>query len=78
VFSVTANRIGSEKRGGKKKLTYIGRSEIVSPRGTILHRAPADRAKLAVVDIDPKEARDKSLNPYNDLLRDRRTALYQA
>ena len=78
VFSVTANRIGSEKRGGKKKLTYIGSSEIVSPQGRILHRAPEDREKLAIVALDPKEARDKALNSYNDLLRDRRTALYQA
>jgi len=78
VFSITANRIGSEKRGGKKKLTFIGTSEIVSPRGKILHRALETREKLAIVDVNPKEARNKSLNAYNDLLRDRRTALYQA
>jgi predicted amidohydrolase len=78
VFSITANRIGSEKRGGKRRLTYIGRSEVVSPQGRILHRAPGGREKLAVVDIDPREARDKSLNRYNDLLRDRRSALYRA
>jgi predicted amidohydrolase len=77
VFSITANRTGSERRGGKKKLTFIGRSEVVTPRGKILQRAPSNREKLAVVEIDPKEARDKSLNPYNDLLRDRRTALYR-
>lgn len=78
VFSVTANRIGSERRGRKRRLTYIGRSEIVSPRGKILRRAPPDRERLAVVAIDPKEARDKSLNPYNDVLRDRRPSLYQS
>ena len=39
VFSVTANRIGSEARGGKERLTFIGMSEVVSPRGRILHRA---------------------------------------
>jgi predicted amidohydrolase len=78
VFSITANRTGSERRGGKKRLTFIGRSEVVNPRGRILQRAPQDREKLAIVEIDPKEARDKSLNPYNDLLRDRRPALYEA
>jgi len=78
VFSITANRIGSEKRGGKKKLTFIGTSEIVGPRGKILLRAPETRETLAIIDIDPKEARNKSLNVYNDLLRDRRTALYRA
>jgi predicted amidohydrolase len=76
-FAVTADRIGSEQRGGKDRLTYIGRSEIVSPRGRLLHRAPADREDLAVLDIDPREARNKSLNPYNDLLRDRRRTLYE-
>jgi predicted amidohydrolase len=76
VFSITANRIGSEQRGGKKRLTYIGQSEIVSPRGRILSRASDDREALLILDIDPEEARDKSLNPYNDLLKDRRPDLY--
>ncbi|MFM8541357.1 MAG: nitrilase-related carbon-nitrogen hydrolase [Nitrospira sp.] len=78
VFSITANRIGSERRGGKNRLTYIGQSEIVGPRGNILKRAPAKQEQVAVVEIDPKEARDKSLNKYNDLLRDRRPELYRA
>lgn len=77
VFSITANRIGSEERGGKQKLTFIGSSEVVTPRGQILERAPRDQDALAVVDIDPTEARRKTLNPYNDLLADRRTELYQ-
>jgi predicted amidohydrolase len=77
VFAVTCNRIGTEARGGKNALTYIGQSEIVGPRGTILHRAPRDRDDLTVLGIDPAEARNKSLNRYNDLLRDRRTELYK-
>ena len=32
---------------------------------------------LAVFDIDPTEARNKQLNRYNDLLRDRRRLLYR-
>ncbi|HZS10685.1 MAG TPA: nitrilase-related carbon-nitrogen hydrolase [Nitrospirales bacterium] len=78
VFAITANRIGTEARGEGKPLTFIGNSEIVSPRGKILHRARPDADELAVVDIDPQEARDKSLNSYNDLLKDRRPALYDA
>ncbi|MBD0315792.1 MAG: acyltransferase [Nitrospiraceae bacterium] len=77
VFAVTCNRIGSEDRGGKETLTYIGNSEIVTPKGVILHRAPRDREELTILDIDPGEARSKELNPYNDLLRDRRTSLYR-
>ena len=76
VFSVTANRIGSEARGGNERLTFIGMSEVVGPRGRILHRAPRETEDLTIVEIDPAEARIKALNDYNDLLRDRRPALY--
>lgn len=76
VFAVTANRIGTEARGGKPPLTFIGHSEVVTPRGKILHRALRDRDEVAVVDIDPAEAVNKALNPYNDLLKDRRVELY--
>ncbi len=77
VFAITCNRTGSEARGGKDRFTYIGNSEIVTPRGVILHRAPRDRDDLALVDIDPTEARNKNLNRYNDLFRDRRPSFYK-
>lgn len=77
VFAITCNRTGSEARGGKDKLTYIGNSEIVTPKGVILHRAPRDKDHFALVEIDPAEARNKQLNRYNDLLRDRRPTLYR-
>ncbi|TLY35508.1 MAG: acyltransferase [Nitrospirae bacterium] len=76
VFAVTCNRIGSEERGGKKKLTYIGNSEVVAPNGKILQRAKPDQPELAMVEIDPLEARNKRINPYNDLLAGRRPDLY--
>jgi predicted amidohydrolase len=76
VFAITSNRTGSEARHGKDRLTYIGNSEVVTPRGAILHRAPPDQEALCVVEIDPADARNKSITPYNDLLRDRREALY--
>lgn len=77
VFAITCNRIGSEARGGKDPLTYIGHSEVVTPKGVIQYRASRDLEDLAILDIDPAEARNKSLNRYNDLLRDRRTSLYK-
>lgn len=77
VFAVTANRMGWEERRGKARLTYIGNSEVVSPRGRILYRAAPDQEDLAVIDIDPALAEDKNLNAYNDLLRDRRPDLYE-
>lgn len=77
VFSVTANRTGTEARGGKDALMFIGQSEIVTPRGKILHRASHDQDELAIVEIDPTQARSKQLNAYNDLLRDRRPSIYK-
>lgn len=76
VFSITANRIGEEARGEKPPLRFIGKSEVVSPSGHILHRAPEDRSELTVIDIDIHEARNKSINPYNDLFKDRRPQFY--
>ncbi len=77
VFAITANRIGSEQRGGRRRLTYIGQSEVVDPRGRILVRAPSNREALQMVDINPREARNKKIGPRNDLFLDRRTELYQ-
>lgn len=77
VFAVTSNRIGSEARHGKDRLTYIGNSEVVNPQGVVLHRAPRGEEELCVVEIDPAEARDKAITRYNSLLRDRREALYK-
>jgi len=77
VFAVTCNRTGREVRGGKEPLTFIGNSEIVTPRGVILHRAPRDQEDICVMNIDPAEARNKSVTQYNDLLRDRRESLYK-
>ncbi len=77
VFSVTANRTGTEARGGKAALTFVGQSEIVTPRGKILHRASHDQDELTIVEIDPTQARSKQINAYNDLLRDRRSSTYE-
>jgi predicted amidohydrolase len=76
VFAVTANRTGTENRKKEQSLTFIGKSEVVSPGGEILSRAPDDEEALMIIDIDPKQARDKVLNPYNDLLKDRRPDNY--
>ena len=76
VFAITCNRIGSEERGGKKRLTYIGNSEVVGPAGEIFARAKPDQAELTIIDIDPLESRRKRITPYNDLLADRRPERY--
>ncbi len=76
IFAVTANRTGTEQRKENQSLTFIGKSEIVSPRGEILIRAPEDEEVIMVMDIDPAAARDKSLNQFNDILRNRKPQFY--
>jgi predicted amidohydrolase len=76
VYAVTANRIGIESRKPDQDLTFIGKSEVVSPDGKILIRAPQDKEQLMVTNINHLNARDKRLNPHNDLFRDRRPDFY--
>jgi predicted amidohydrolase len=77
VFAVTANRTGTETRKEGQSLRFIGKSEIVSPLGEILVRASEDEDALMVTEIDPKAARDKKLNPFNDMFSDRRPEMYR-
>jgi predicted amidohydrolase len=76
VFSATANRIGSEQRGGVG-LTYIGRSEIVAPSGSILGRMDDTTAGVLSADIDLELAKNKRLNDLNDLFDDRKPDQYR-
>ena len=75
VFAATANRVGRESRGGVD-LIYIGKSEIVSPRGEILARLGDAETGVAVVDVDLRLAANKEINEYNDLLNDRKVQQY--
>jgi predicted amidohydrolase len=75
LFAVTANRIGCERRGSDE-FCFTGSSQITGPKGGILHRATEEDAEVAVMEIDPKSSREKTLNPHNHLLEDRRIDLY--
>lgn len=75
VFAATANRVGSEDRGGFD-LRFIGTSEIVSPRGEILKQLSTEKPEIGVADIDLGLASDKKINTFNDLLGGRRTDQY--
>ncbi|NOZ61811.1 MAG: acyltransferase [Calditrichaeota bacterium] len=75
IFAVTANRIGTEKRGDTV-LEFTGGSQITGVKGEILHRADRSREEAFVMEIDPKLARDKQLNELNDLFLDRRPEFY--
>ena len=76
VFAVTANRIGEEKRKKGQILKFIGQSEIVSPEAKVIVRAPENKDALMVAEIDLQAARDKSLNPMNNIFDDRRPEMY--
>jgi len=75
VFAATANRVGTEERGGVK-LTYIGQSQITGARGEILARASLDHAEVLVRELDLNLADDKRLAGHNDLIGDRRPEFY--
>ena len=71
VFAVTADRIGRER-----DLKYIGRSEIVDPKGRILYCASSNREEVVVRKINLREAANKRMTPMNDLIHDRRPEAY--
>lgn len=78
VFSITANRTGSEARGGKDPLVFTGESQILDSRGSLLASMKRDDTGIAVVDIDVGMARDKSITTLNDRFKDRKPDLYGA
>lgn len=75
VFTITANRYGSEQKGGEE-LTFIGMSEVCDPQGEILHRAERTGDDVSTVSFDPKAARNRKINEMNDVLGDRRPEMY--
>lgn len=75
VFTITANRYGSEVRG-EYSFTFTGESQIISPDGDVLAKAPKDNDFVAVLEIDPSEALNKKINEHNDLFKDRHSDFY--
>jgi 5-aminopentanamidase len=76
VFAITANRTGEECRKEGQSLRYIGQSQITSPQGEIVVRASEHEEELSIADLDPGEARNKSLNSLNNIIADRRPEMY--
>jgi predicted amidohydrolase len=75
LFIITANRTGTERRG-RFTHRFTGMSQIVSPEGRILTKADEKEEVLSVVRINPRMAENKRITPLNDIIRDRRKALY--
>lgn len=75
VYTITANRHGSEARNGEE-LTFIGLSEICGPDGDVLRRSGRTDTEVGIATLDVDAVRDRSLNAYNDVLTDRRPEAY--
>jgi predicted amidohydrolase len=71
LFVVCSDRIGSE-RG----TTFIGNSCICGPAGFIKGPASFDKEEILIAEINLMEARQKVWSPYNHIINDRRTDLY--
>ncbi|MGI6395245.1 MAG: nitrilase-related carbon-nitrogen hydrolase [bacterium] len=75
VYIATSNRIGFEERDGEK-LSFTGQSVIVSPFGEYLVNAPLDEQGCFCSQIDTSVSRNKKLNKFNDVLKNRRPDFY--
>ncbi|MDI6801689.1 MAG: nitrilase-related carbon-nitrogen hydrolase [Thermodesulfovibrionales bacterium] len=76
LYAITANRTGIENRKEGQSLKFIGQSQITSYDGQILVKASDDKEELLVAEIEPEKAKNKSINPLNDLFKDRRPDMY--
>jgi predicted amidohydrolase len=75
VYAVTANRIGTERRG-TINLSFTGGSQIVGPKGDVLVSAGDRSESLKVIDINIGEANNKNVTPNNNIIDDRVPAVY--
>ena len=75
VFSITANRVGIEKRG-EDRFRFTGRSQIVGPKMKVLAAANATETAVKSIEVDLLEARNKNITKLNNLLEGRRADLY--
>lgn len=75
VFGITANRSGSETRGGHH-LDFIGNSRIISPESNIPGQCDKEDHCCIIADIDPSKADQKNVTGRNHILSDRRPEMY--
>jgi predicted amidohydrolase len=75
VFCATANRIGEERRTGRI-MKFTGGSQIVAPDGEVLRSCACDATVAFILDIDPRQADNKKVGPYNNVHGDRRPEFY--
>ncbi|MCK4783567.1 MAG: hypothetical protein KAV87_07450 [Desulfobacteraceae bacterium] len=76
VFTITANRVGTESRGDYEALTFTGESQILDNDGNVLRKLGDNDTGIVLSGIDPKQARDKSVTTRNERFKDRRPEFY--
>jgi len=77
VYIGVANRIGTETRDDET-LLFTGRSAIYDFNGNEIHSAGPENEMVLEVEISPELTRDKSFNPFNDMLGDRQPQHYKS
>ncbi len=75
VFIITTNRTGKDENKGKS-VTFTGNSIILNPKGDYLAEADKEKEELKIIEINPADALDKMINPYNNVIEDRRDGFY--
>jgi len=68
--------VAATKAGYERSIYYPGGSMIVDPKGRVLSKVPYDTHGMAVADVDPDAAGDKSIYAANDKIADRRPETY--
>ena len=76
VFSITSNRVGVESNNSET-MEFTGKSQILGTKGEVLLQLDDKNEGIGTIIIDPKLALDKSVNPLNDVLKDRRREMYE-
>ena len=77
VYTVTANRTGTEKRRGGT-VPFTGRSQVVDPDGIVVARAGRAATVAMAVDCDLARARKKQLTKKTPLFTNRRPEHYRS
>lgn len=68
--------VAATKSGYERSIYYPGGSMIVDPKGRVRSKVPYDTHGLAICDVFPDMAGDKSVYSANDLFADRRPETY--
>jgi len=76
VYLAVANRIGKETRD-EEELLFNGDSAVYDFNGTCIAKAGRDTEEVLIVEIYPEKTRDKSINKYNDIIKDRKSDFYK-